>query len=211
MGDYHALHQSADGDTTEWDDLQRKIGNLPPKPPKWKPEPFQPESEEAKDRDWIDGRKEDELEDLEDDFDDDQFLEEYRRRRLEELKASAASGGVYGSVKEIGGGEFVAEVTNAGQGVWVAVLLYKDGHEGCEAMVACFEALASQFTTTKFVKIVSTECIPGYPDCNLPTVLVYNNTNCKRHLVGMRHFGGGRPTPETVAQALNECGPLCTS
>ncbi len=64
--------------TTEWDDIQRKMGNLPPKAPAWKPEEFVPEAEVAKDKEWIDAKDEAELSDLEDEFADDRALEEYR-------------------------------------------------------------------------------------------------------------------------------------
>ncbi|KAF5959719.1 hypothetical protein HYC85_000928 [Camellia sinensis] len=43
--------------------------------------------------------------------------------------------------------------------------------------------------TTKFVKIISTDCIPNYPDCNLPTLLVYNNGAVKANYVGLHNFG----------------------
>lgn len=62
-------------------------------------------------------------------------------------------------------------------------------------MGECIEKLAAKYNGTKFVKIISNDCIPGYPDRNLPTILVYNNTECKHNLVGRMPFGG-RITPE---------------
>ena len=80
MGDYHTVYQTQDGESTEWDDIQRKLGNLPPKPDKWKPPPFEPADEEAKGQERIEQKDVHELEDLEDDDDlmDDRFLAEYR-------------------------------------------------------------------------------------------------------------------------------------
>ena len=83
MGDYHFVYKDVEGASTQWDDIQRKLGNLPPKPPAFKPPPFTPADDEAslpKDKSWLDRKTEDELEDLEDDadLDDDRFLEEYR-------------------------------------------------------------------------------------------------------------------------------------
>lgn len=43
------------------------------------------------------------------------------------------------------------------------------------------------------------ECIPGYPDANLPTVLLYRDTKCVQTLVGLRHFGGRSTSPELVS------------
>lgn len=83
MGDYHFVYKDVEGASTQWDDIQRKLGNLPPKPPAFKPPPFTPADDETslpKDKSWLDRKTEDELEDLEDDadLDDDRFLEEYR-------------------------------------------------------------------------------------------------------------------------------------
>lgn len=58
--------------------VQRKLGNLPEKEAVWKPEAYKPEEEEKKDAKWLEGKEADELEELEDDFADDRFLEEYR-------------------------------------------------------------------------------------------------------------------------------------
>ena len=81
MADYHFVYKDVEGASTQWDDIQRKLGNLPPKPPAFKPPPFAPAPDAdslPKDKAWLDSKNEDELEDLEDDLDDDRFLEEYR-------------------------------------------------------------------------------------------------------------------------------------
>ncbi|PRQ58467.1 putative thioredoxin-like protein [Rosa chinensis] len=53
----------------------------------------------------------------------------------------------------------------------------------------CLEDLATKYSATKFVKIISTYCIPNYPDHNLPTLLVYNNGTVKANHIGLRNFG----------------------
>lgn len=63
----------------------------------------------------------------------------------------------------------------------------------------------------QFLKIISTECIPGYPDRNLPTTLLYHAGACAKHLVGLAMFGGLHATPESVALVLNNFGPVCSS
>jgi len=79
MGDYHFVYKDVEGASTQWDDIQTKLGNLPPKPPAFKPPPFTPSSDhQPKDKTWIDSQTSEELEDLEDDLDDDRFLQEYR-------------------------------------------------------------------------------------------------------------------------------------
>lgn len=62
--------------------MQRKLGNLPAKAPRWKPEQYKPEVEAVKDRAWVERHDVEELqEELEDEFVDDRFLEGYRRVR----------------------------------------------------------------------------------------------------------------------------------
>ncbi len=77
------MYKDVEGTSTEWDDIQRKLGNLPAKPPPSRPAPWIPapdEKEAIKDRAWLDNKTEEELEELADDpdLDDDRFLEEYR-------------------------------------------------------------------------------------------------------------------------------------
>lgn len=83
MADYHFVYKDVEGTSTQWDDIQRKLGNLPEKAPVFKPEAYTPAKDESsapKDQAWFDEKTEEELEDLEDDKDleDNRFLEEYR-------------------------------------------------------------------------------------------------------------------------------------
>lgn len=79
MADYHTVYKGPEGETTQWDDIQRKLGNLPPKEPVWKPDAYQPEPEAPpRDKEWVDGKNEEELSDLEDELGDERFLEQYR-------------------------------------------------------------------------------------------------------------------------------------
>lgn len=67
-------------------------------------------------------------------------------------------------------------------------------------MGECVQQLAAKYTRTKFVKIISNDCIPDYPDRNLPTLLIYKDTECKHNLVGKLPFGG-RLSPEGALSA----------
>ena len=66
----------------------------------------------------------------------------------------------------------------------------------CATLQQCFDELAEKYPRTKFLKIYSTDCIPNYPDRNLPTTLIYKDTKCIQHLIGMGAFGGPKVTPE---------------
>ena len=67
-----------------------------------------------------------ELDEAEDDLDERVFAE-YRRKRIEEMRALQKAA-TYGDVLEITGREWVREVNQAGQDVSVVVHLYKQGY-----------------------------------------------------------------------------------
>jgi len=66
----------------------------------------------------------------------------------------------------------------------------------CRLLGDALDVLAERYPGTKFLRIVSTDCIPQYPDRNLPTLLLYRDTKCLQTLVGLLHYGGRRLTPE---------------
>ncbi len=81
--------------------------------------------------------------------------------------------------------------------------------QDCAILLQCLGELAARHPNTKFVRIVSTDCIPGYPDANLPTLLLYRDTKCLKTLVGLRSFGGRATSPDLVALTLNSYGEVC--
>lgn len=97
-----------------------------------------------------------------------------RRKRIQELQAAAAKPR-FGTVEEISSNEFIEKVTNTSEKAWVVCFLYKASHAGCVLLRECLVELARKYHGTRFVSIVSTSCIPNYPDQNLPTLLLYHN------------------------------------
>lgn len=67
----------------------------------------------------------DELDELED-SEDEAVLEEYRKKRIAEMKALSEKS-KFGIVKEISGQDYVTEVNKAGADIWVVLHLYKQG------------------------------------------------------------------------------------
>ena len=107
----------ANGVTTEWYDIHVKNGNFIP-------EEKLPTGEElfTDNLNFMEGYEHEKKQDSDDDFNDD-FLEEYRKRRLEELKGAEIAGR-YTYVKQITKEDFRIEVTDAPKGLWVVLLLY---------------------------------------------------------------------------------------
>lgn len=71
-------------------------------------------------------------------------------------------------------------------GTGVVCFLYKDGIDTCRLLAGYLDTLAAKYPSTKFVSIVGDQCIPNYPDRNLPTLLVYRNGELHRQIVGLR-------------------------
>jgi hypothetical protein len=127
---------------------------------------------------------------------------------MQELQAAAARPR-FGTVEEISSNEFVQKVTDGSEQYWVVCFLYKASNAGCQLLGECLDDLAHKYPSTRFVKIISTSCIRNYPDQNLPTLLLYHNRACVKHLIGLAQFGGPKATPEQVALVLNTYGPVC--
>ena len=102
---------------------------------------------------------------------------------MEELKAAAAVPR-FGAVTPITRDTFMGQVTDPSSRVWVVVFLHRPNCPECETLGKALEELARKNPFTKFVKILGGECIPGYPDRNMPTLLAYRDRDVVR-------MGGG--------------------
>lgn len=208
MSDYHTVYKDVNPVETEWDILQRKHGNLPPAEkkaatPAW--EPCDDASGKLTKADLDDIDSVDELDDLDEEFEDDRFMEEYRRKRIHELEQKQQSSHAgQGVVKHISGPEFVKEVTEASDQRWVVCHLYKDSVTDCAILNQCLAELAERYRSTIWVKIISTECIPGFSDEFLPTLLLYRDKKCKHQIVqSVQAMGGQSITPDKLKVYLN--------
>lgn len=61
-----------------------------------------------------------------DENEDEDFIAEYRAKRMMELKAQSLKP-CFGEVAEITGVDYVQQVNKAGDGIWVVLLLYRPG------------------------------------------------------------------------------------
>ncbi|XP_036401163.1 phosducin-like protein 3 [Megalops cyprinoides] len=196
---------------TEWNDILRKKGILPPKEtPKEEEEEEQQILQQSVVKTYEDMTLE-ELEENEDEFneEDEVAIEMYRQKRLAEWKANQIKN-VFGEVVEISGQDYVQEVNKAGQGIWVVLHLYKQGIPLCTLINQHLSQLARKFPQTKFLKSISTTCIPNYPDRNLPTVFVYFEGEMKAQYIGPLVFGGMNLKVEELEWRLSESGAVKT-
>lgn len=200
---------------TEWNDILRSKGILPPKEEKEVTEEQILDIVEntinektglaQKD---LENKTLDELDELEDD-EDEAILLEYRRKRIAEMK-ELANKAKYNEVKEISAADYVKEVNNAGDDVWVILHLYKAGIPLCTLINQYFNSLARKFPATKFLKSISTTCIPNWPDSNLPTIFIYHSGNMVKQIIGPIELRGMKLTEAELEWMLGEAEAIPT-
>lgn len=150
----------------------------------------------------------DELDELED-SEDEAVLAEYRAKRIAEFQALAAKA-KFGFVGEISGQDYVKEVNQAGEGIWVVLHLYARGVPFCALINNHLAQLATKFPATKFLKSIATTCIANYPERNVPTIFVYFEGKMKRQFVGEIDLRGPNVTLEEMEYILGKEGAIPT-
>ncbi len=150
----------------------------------------------------------DELDELEDE-EEERILEQYRKARMAEIKQRQMKSN-YGDVREISAVDYVDEVNKAGDGIWVVLHLYKQGIPLCALINRYVSELAAKFPTVKFLRSISTTCIPNYPDKNLPTIFIYHEGDMKGQLAGPQYFRGMNMTRDEFEYLIGQFGAVPT-
>jgi len=199
---------------TEWNDVLRAKGILPPKEKKditeddivnMLEQTIQKKSG-VKNLDEMDLDELDELEDEE----EEKILLQMRQQRIAEMKARMAKA-KFGDVREITAIDYVQEVNKAGDGIMVVLHLYQQGVPLCALINQYLTRLAPKFPETKFLRAISKTCIPNYPDKNLPTIFVYYEGSMKGQMVGPLEFRGMNLTEEEFEYLLGKTGAIPTT
>jgi len=199
---------------TEWNDILRSKGILPQKEKEVTEEDVvnmleaTVEEKLSKGGQQLERLSLDELDELEDE-EDEKVILEYRKKRIAEMKAEAAKAH-FGEVREISAEDYVEHVKRAGEGVWVVLHLFKQGIPLCTLLNQHLSQLSVKFPATKFLKSISTTCIPNYPDRNLPSILIYFEGDIKEQLVGPRNFRDMNLTVDELEWILGQTGAVPT-
>uniref|UniRef100_A0A8C7Z8A4 Phosducin-like protein 3 n=1 Tax=Oryzias sinensis TaxID=183150 RepID=A0A8C7Z8A4_9TELE len=216
---YISFFQDPNEDT-EWNDILRKKGILPPKevPKDEEEDTLAVQQQQQSVVKTYENMTLDELEENEDEFgeDDEAAIEMYRQKRLAEWKATQLKN-VFGELGEISGQDYVKEVNKAGDGIWVVKSIkasisffFSSSIPLCTLINQHLNMLARKFPQTKFLKSISTTCIPNYPDRNLPTIFVYFEGEMKAQFIGPLVFGGMNLKVEELEWRLSESGAVKT-
>ncbi|XP_033746488.1 phosducin-like protein [Pecten maximus] len=111
-----------------------------------------------------------ELEELEDDF-----LKEYRMKRLEEMRKALQNVPKFGKVVDLNSDSFVEAIDKELPQVTVIIHLYEDKVQACEAMNGCLACLAQDYPSVKFCKIKAseTQLSNKFAKMGVPALLAY--------------------------------------
>ncbi|KFQ42714.1 Phosducin-like 2, partial [Nestor notabilis] len=197
---------------TEWNDILRQFGILPPKEnPKDEIEEMVLRLQKEAEVKPYERMNLKELEEAEDDFDeaDREAIEKYRQQRLQEWKCLQRRQ-KYGELREICGEQYVKEVTNAPEDVWVIIHLYRSSIPMCSLVNKHLSLLARKFPEVKFLKAAVNSCIQNYHDSCLPTLLVYKSGEIKGRFIGVAQCGGMYLKEEELEWKLAEVGAIET-
>lgn len=109
----------------------------------------------------------------------DPFLQEYKEKRIREMQAAAAKSGQkekrFGSLIHVSASTFLSAVDNESSSVYVVVHIYDESVDGCSALNGCLTCLASQYTQTKFCRLLASDAPVShhFKSDGLPALLVY--------------------------------------
>ncbi|ESO85203.1 hypothetical protein LOTGIDRAFT_221428, partial [Lottia gigantea] len=158
------------------------------------------EAEKEKDEDFLK-----ELEELED-----EFIKEYRLKRLEEMRKALDNVPKFGRVVELTSDSFVEAVDKEKPGVTVIVHLFENNVEACEAMNGCLLCLAQEYPTFKFCKLKASEAklSSKFSKIGVPALLIYKNSELIGNFVNLASHLGEDFYAVDVESYLQEYGYL---
>ncbi|KAI1486045.1 thioredoxin-like protein [Biscogniauxia mediterranea] len=195
---------------TEWNDILRKHGVIPEKPPSPTPmiEEAILEGRRIAHENRLEGKELDELDELEDE-EDEAFLEIYRQKRMQELN-NLTKKAIHGSVYPISKPEYSREVTEASNNGPVFVNLTSSMGTNIESRVLSelWRQAAKEYGDVKFCEIRADKAIENYPDRNCPTILVYKNGDIVKQIVTLVTIGGVRTNMMAIDDLLVEVGAV---
>ncbi|GAB0494643.1 hypothetical protein MMPV_005939 [Pyropia vietnamensis] len=200
--------------TTEWEDILRSKGILPPE-----------KSADELASDTLKAMMEERVEaydphankdvsaldvDLEEaDEEEEAILRTYRDARLAEMKAALGKRRYGPGIAYISATDWKAEVTNAEKELPVIVFLFVQTDE-CRHMEQLLLTLSAAHVFVKFVKCKAGDALKNYPDSQCPTLLVYKGGTVLKQFIKFDSFGGPKATADDIEWELSKLGVVTT-
>ncbi|XP_023400727.1 phosducin-like protein isoform X2 [Loxodonta africana] len=113
---------------------------------------------------------------MNEDQDDEEFLQQYRKQRMEEMRQQLHKGPQFKQVFEIPSGEgFLDMIDKEQKSTLIMVHIYEDGIPGNEAMNGCMICLAAEYPAVKFCRVKSSVigASSRFTRNALPALLIY--------------------------------------
>lgn len=175
---------------TEWNDILRAHGIIPqrPKSPTQELEEALEQAVKKQHDNRLENKTMAELDELEDDEDED-FLNEYKMKRFQELQALQDKL-KFGSVIHITKPEYEQEVTKALESAYVFVHMSLQLAVQSRLLAALSVELARKFPELKFTEIPANRCVENYPELNCPTWIIYHKQAIVKQYVTLTELGG---------------------
>lgn len=189
---------------TEWNDILRDKGIIPPKESDGKEELEEMIDEAIKSNyeNRLEGKDLDELEELEG-LEDDDFLEMYKNKRINEMKNLQKNNDkLFGQVIEISKPDWNVEITEASEKYTVFVHLKNESILQSRLLSLILRKVSNDYKNIKFVEIESKRAIENYPDNNCPTILIYKNGELIKQLVTLLMLNGNDTKSNDIVKLL---------
>ena len=156
----------------------------------------------------LEGKNLDELDGLGGE-EDDAFLEQYKKQRMNELSTITKTS-IHNQVYPLQKPDYSRDVTEISHKSFVLVLLTSSLGTNTESalLISLWHELATKFGDIKFCQIRANLCIEGYPERNTPTVLVYKDGDIKKQIVTLKELNGVQTTVEDFEKVLVGVGAV---
>jgi hypothetical protein len=139
---------------------------------------------------------------------DEELIEEYRRRRIAEMRARAAAA-VHGALREVEPADFEDEVREASRKAPVVLLLaLPRGHPPSDRMRGIVERLAQKFPAVKFCCMQASGAVRNFPPEDAPAVMAYREAAVVAQFARLEAFAGASTNDDVVEWDLAQRGVL---
>ncbi|XP_053138025.1 phosducin-like protein [Hemicordylus capensis] len=143
--------------------------------------------------------------------DDEEFLQQYRKQRMEEMRQQLHSGQQFRQVFEILSGEaFLATVDQVHKHTLVMIHIYEEDVPGADSLSGCMLCLAAEYPTVKFCRVRSSliGASARFTTSALPALLVYKGGELVGNFVRITDQLGEDFFAVDLEAFLQECGLL---
>lgn len=144
---------------------------------------------------------------------DDEFIKQYRQKRIEEMRRALDDAPKFGKVMQLDKTSFVDAIDNEKKGVKIIVHVYENNSEACESMDGCLKCLAQEYPNIKFCRIKATEAklSKTFSVNGVPALLIYKGGELIGNFIRLSDEFGEDFYATEVECFLQEHGMLPTS